>query len=158
LFADAAAQVGELPDAAERPECLELLAITLWKWQRITDWRRLMATLGLADLLRRRQGLGRPKPLNEMITPILAAASQELTAEEYASAGRSGAELPWQAALRLWPDDRPAVDAAPDAPADVADLLTKRELEVAMLVAEGLTNRVIARKLGIAEWTVVNHL
>ena len=41
---------------------------------------------------------------------------------------------------------------APDHP------LTDRELEVAELVANGLTNREIARRLGIAEWTAVNHL
>lgn len=52
----------------------------------------------------------------------------------------------------------PTADTDPDVPADVAALLTKRELEVAMLVAGGLTNRVVAHELGIAEWTVVNHL
>jgi predicted ATPase/DNA-binding CsgD family transcriptional regulator len=36
--------------------------------------------------------------------------------------------------------------------------LTPREFEVAELVACGLTNREISRRLGIAEWTVVNHL
>lgn len=159
LFADAAEQVGGLPDAAERPECLEMLAIILWKWRLITDWRRLTAALGLAHLLRRRLGSRRPEPLNEMIRAILAAASQELTAEEYARAWRSAeAEPSWAAALRLVPDGEPPAAAGPDVPADVADLLTKRELEVALLVAGGLTNRVIAHQLGIAEWTVVNHL
>jgi predicted ATPase/DNA-binding CsgD family transcriptional regulator len=156
LFADAAEQLGGLPDAAERPECLEMLAIALAKWHRITDWRRLTEVLGLADRLRHRLGPARPKPLDEMITPILAAASQELTAEEYDRAWRAGAELPWSAALRLVPGGEPA--PGPDVPTDIADVLTKRELEVALLVAEGLTNRVIARRLGIAEWTVVNHL
>ncbi|MFD0635716.1 response regulator transcription factor [Catenulispora yoronensis] len=36
--------------------------------------------------------------------------------------------------------------------------LTVRELEVARLVAEGLTNRQVARRLGISQWTAVNHL
>ncbi|CAM4011767.1 LuxR C-terminal-related transcriptional regulator [Kibdelosporangium persicum] len=36
--------------------------------------------------------------------------------------------------------------------------LTDRELEVAELVACGMTNREVARRLGIAEWTAVNHL
>ena len=36
--------------------------------------------------------------------------------------------------------------------------LTPREQEVAMLVAQGLTNRQIAGRLGIAEWTAVNHV
>lgn len=158
LFADAAEQLGGLPDAAERPECLEMLAITLYKWRRITDWRLLTATLGLANRLRRRLGLARPRPLTELTTAILATASQELSADDYMWAWRSGAELTWEAALRLMPaeDARPVAGA--EVPTDVADILTKRELEVALLVSEGLTNRVIARRLGIAEWTVVNHL
>jgi predicted ATPase/DNA-binding CsgD family transcriptional regulator len=159
LLADAAEQVGLLPDAPEQPECLELLAITLWKWRRVTDWFQLTAVLGLADQLRRRLGLRRPEPLTDMLTPILAAASQILTAEEYANARQAGAELPWTVALRLMPqDDGPTASAGTDVPADVMNILTKRELEVALLVAEGLTNRVIAHKLGISEWTVVNHL
>ncbi|WP_324191282.1 helix-turn-helix transcriptional regulator [Nocardia cyriacigeorgica] len=36
--------------------------------------------------------------------------------------------------------------------------LTRRQLEVAQLVGSGMTNRMIASRLGIAEWTVVNHL
>jgi len=37
-------------------------------------------------------------------------------------------------------------------------LLAKREEEVVNLVAEGLTNRDIAQKLGISEHTVSNYL
>ncbi|MFI0738197.1 LuxR C-terminal-related transcriptional regulator [Streptomyces sp. NPDC021100] len=36
--------------------------------------------------------------------------------------------------------------------------LTPRQHQIALLVAEGLTNRQIARRLGISEWTVTNHL
>lgn len=36
--------------------------------------------------------------------------------------------------------------------------LTRRQWEVAKLVAAGLTNYQIAHKLGIAEWTAVNHV
>ncbi|MFF5262372.1 LuxR C-terminal-related transcriptional regulator [Actinomadura viridis] len=36
--------------------------------------------------------------------------------------------------------------------------LTQRELEVAMLVARGLTDRQIADRLGIAEWTAAHHV
>lgn len=36
--------------------------------------------------------------------------------------------------------------------------LTPRQHQVALLVAEGLTNRQIARRLTISEWTVINHL
>jgi DNA-binding NarL/FixJ family response regulator len=41
---------------------------------------------------------------------------------------------------------------------DPAGLLTARELEILSLVAEGLANKVIARRLGIAEPTVRKHL
>lgn len=37
-------------------------------------------------------------------------------------------------------------------------VLTPRQLQVARLVAEGLGNKQVARRLGISEWTVVNHL
>ncbi|MGW3655788.1 helix-turn-helix transcriptional regulator [Streptomyces sp. NPDC005151] len=36
--------------------------------------------------------------------------------------------------------------------------LTPRQYQIALLVAEGLTNRQIARQLGIPEWTATNHL
>ena len=39
-----------------------------------------------------------------------------------------------------------------------AQALTQREKEVADLVAQGLKNRAIGHKLGIAERTVKNHL
>ncbi|WUH90939.1 LuxR C-terminal-related transcriptional regulator [Streptomyces sp. NBC_00433] len=161
LFADAAEQIGTLPEAApERAECLEFLAVTLVKWGRTADWQRVAAALALADHLRRRGGRARPRHLHGRVAPVLAAAALELTAAEYARARRSGPDLGWAVALRLIPAESPAAAPAP-APAtspDVAATLTKRELEVALLVAEGLTNRIIARELGIAEWTVVNHL
>ncbi|MFC8128439.1 LuxR C-terminal-related transcriptional regulator [Streptomyces sp. NPDC057302] len=50
-------------------------------------------------------------------------------------------------------EERPA-QAGPAAPHG----LTPRQHEVALLVAEGMTNRQIGRQLGISEWTVTNHL
>jgi DNA-binding CsgD family transcriptional regulator len=44
------------------------------------------------------------------------------------------------------------------APAGGTGPLTPREREVADLIARGMTNRQIARQLGIAEWTAVNHV
>lgn len=36
--------------------------------------------------------------------------------------------------------------------------LTNRQFQISLLVADGLSNHQIARRLGISEWTVVNHL
>lgn len=48
-----------------------------------------------------------------------------------------------------------------DASADytaIAQLLTEREFEIMTLVAQGLSNKQIAKKLTISEWTVSTHL
>jgi DNA-binding NarL/FixJ family response regulator len=42
--------------------------------------------------------------------------------------------------------------------ASAAPPLTSREIDVAGCVAEGLTNRQVACRLGISEWTVINHM
>jgi DNA-binding NarL/FixJ family response regulator len=49
----------------------------------------------------------------------------------------------------------PAVDLADDASAEV---LTPREIEVLELLAEGLSNKGIARRLGISDQTVKFHV
>ena len=54
------------------------------------------------------------------------------------------------------PDVPPAVAALPFTP--VADLLSTREREIAVLVAQGLSNKEIAIELGISPWTVSAHL
>ncbi|MFF0497891.1 LuxR C-terminal-related transcriptional regulator [Nocardia aobensis] len=38
------------------------------------------------------------------------------------------------------------------------DVLTARQREIAELVATGMTNRMIAKRLNLSEWTVVNHI
>ncbi len=55
-------------------------------------------------------------------------------------------------------EDLRAHSSAPMATAIRIDQLTKRELEVGMLVAEGLTNRDIGKQLGLSEHTVKNYL
>ena len=41
---------------------------------------------------------------------------------------------------------------------DALQVLTPRQAQIARMVADGLTNRQIARALGLSEWTVINHL
>ncbi|GIH22239.1 hypothetical protein Aph01nite_05490 [Acrocarpospora phusangensis] len=51
-----------------------------------------------------------------------------------------------------------STEPAPPSTGEPGAGLTRREHQVAVLVAQGLTNRQIARRLGIAEWTAVNHV
>jgi DNA-binding CsgD family transcriptional regulator len=51
-----------------------------------------------------------------------------------------------------------AAPAADDGRSAEPGVLTPRELEVLLLVARGMSNRRIARRLGISEKTVKNHL
>jgi DNA-binding CsgD family transcriptional regulator len=54
-----------------------------------------------------------------------------------------------------------AGDAAPkstEAAPKVIDLLTRRELEIAMLVSEGEGNKQVADRLQLSEWTVSTYL
>jgi DNA-binding NarL/FixJ family response regulator len=52
----------------------------------------------------------------------------------------------------------PAAAAAPDALVEPPDGLTTRETEVLLLIAEGLTNQEIARKLHVSTATVKTHI
>ena len=78
---------------------------------------------------------------------------------------RAGARvcLPGIAGMLAEPYSRcPGSGSTVDGPRAVAGtgtaVLTARQLQVARLVAEGLGNKQVARRLGISEWTVVNHL
>ena len=56
-------------------------------------------------------------------------------------------------------EDAPSTPPAPrQRVGDESTLLTRREMEVATLIARGLTNRQIASDLSISEHTVANHV
>jgi len=57
-------------------------------------------------------------------------------------------------------DDTSAVPVAPEGceARERRSTLTRREEEVAVLVARGLTNRRLAEELSISEYTVANHV
>lgn len=69
-----------------------------------------------------------------------------------------GAEGPCEHRDGGVPASHPALRDAADRPHPGTEALTSREQEVLLLLADGLSNRRIARQLGIAEKTVKNHL
>jgi len=57
---------------------------------------------------------------------------------------------------QLLPSSHAAVVVAPRTPRGSA--LTPREIDVALLLSEGQTNKQIARQLGISDFTVRDHV
>lgn len=147
---------GDLPEVARGLAVLaELLT---YKYGRTAAvWERAALLLGASDALRRRVGdtlAGQP---NAVSGTLLGQVSERM--------GRSAFDTAWQQGGLCTPDEAVAqaltlierTDHQPR-PTDLVGSLTRREHEVAMLVTEGLTNREVARRLGIAEWTAVNHM
>lgn len=147
---------GDLPEVARG---LAVLAELLThKYGRTAEvWERAARLLGAADALRHRVGdtlAGQPE-----------AVSRTLLGQVSERMGRSAFDTAWQEGGRCTPDEAVALALTLIEPAehqprptDLVGSLTRREHEVAMLVTEGLTNREVARRLGIAEWTAVNHM
>lgn len=79
------------------------------------------------------------------------AANTLLVSDLFLAVARWSAALQLPAGLITAPETR-----AVEAPRAYG--LTPRQHQIALLVADGLTNRQIARQLEISEWTVVNHL
>lgn len=69
-----------------------------------------------------------------------------------------GSTLDPQAAARVMARMRRPQVPAQDRRAEVADRLTEQELRIFDLVGEGLTNRQIATRMGLAEKTVKNYV
>jgi DNA-binding CsgD family transcriptional regulator len=99
-----------------------------------------------------------PGPAREPVGKVTEEARVRLGDKVFEEAWAAGRDLAPQTAIA---ESLAPVQAPPNGRlrgAGVDNPLTQREMEVAELVACGMTNREIARRLGIAEWTAVNHL
>ncbi|MFT2016367.1 ATP-binding protein [Streptomyces sp. 796.1] len=120
-------------------------------------WERAAQLLSAARSLEKAHG-GLPVQLPAAARQeLLTQAGQRLGEAAFDEHSRAGARLTAHEAVTLATAPLAPPPTAPQAP-PAADTLTRREQEVAALVAEGLTNREVARRLGTAEWTAVNIL
>ncbi|MEV0349156.1 LuxR C-terminal-related transcriptional regulator [Nonomuraea sp. NPDC050680] len=84
---------------------------------------------------------------------------QSLRNEAFTTAFTRGSELTLDQAVAYALEEKPARDtASPPPESDVASALTRREREIAELVAQGLSNKEIAETLVIAQRTAEGHV
>jgi len=120
----------------------------------VGDWARAAVLLGFVDTLSERIS-GRPYAHMQAALDALDARVREQLGPAMHAAREAGRVLGRgdQTSSALWsPTDRGWEPAARGLP------LTRREREIAELIAQGLTNRQIAARLFIAERTVDTHV
>ncbi|MDE3723184.1 LuxR C-terminal-related transcriptional regulator [Nocardiopsis sp. N85] len=149
--------------SGDRAACatgVERAAVLMAREQTLTDegWRTIARALGAAVAMRSGTDCLPPACLGGAVSDAVDRARLRLGVRVFNEC--------WGRGLALTPEevigevlDPSGLAAPPEESAYPEDgPLTKREFQVAELVARGMTNREVARNLGISEWTAVNHL
>jgi non-specific serine/threonine protein kinase len=138
-----------LGDRQGTVRCVEILgqiAIARGELERGT---RLLSAV---DALREAIGLQRPHDEQSEHQRNLSRARAGLDKDRFEAAVSAGRAMTLEAAVVY-------ASSAPESTIKAVDTgLTPRESEVAILVADGLTNRQIAERLVISKWTADNHV
>ncbi|TDP37802.1 helix-turn-helix transcriptional regulator [Nocardia ignorata] len=150
----------QLDDQLGTAVCLEAMS---WIVASEGDAERAARLLGAADAMLRKVGMALDGIPRLWAFHLRGEDTMRRRASErgFRSAYAAGANLPTDAAVALALDDGANVVAAQprrENPAPVQDALTRREHEISMLVARGLTNREIASSLVISVRTVEKHV
>lgn len=142
-----------IDEVTELPAVLDAFALLIQS--RAGQPQRATRLLAAAEALRRRTGVTVAHEHWDRVESAVTELRRQLGWTVFATA--------WVEGLRLRPDAMAAEALAAVEPGRTDErtegaALTPRQLQVALLVAEGMTNRQIAQQLRIAEWTVVNHV
>ncbi|WP_234327749.1 ATP-binding protein [Streptomyces sp. NRRL F-2664] len=148
---------GSVGERTELPAVLEEFALLLMRTAP-AQRPRTVRLLAAADALRAGTGAAVPDEWRSAAERARTDLSARLDWTDFAVAWAEGVRMPAAAAVAEAlsapvPARRPSAGPAPE-----DQSLTPRQVQVALLVSEGMTNRQIAARLGISEWTVVNHV
>jgi predicted ATPase/DNA-binding CsgD family transcriptional regulator len=114
--------------------------------------------LGAADALATQTGADIMGPLVPLLVQAKKLAKEALGSSKFEAEFQAGHRLSRMAALRLALGESDQPEAATAADRAESAALGKRELEVARLVAEGLSNKQIAARLFISDRTAATHV
>ena len=138
----------DLGNVMTTAECLDGLAmLAALRGQHVQAWR----AAGAADNLRDSVGMGYPQYMQELRDRRLQPASRALSPSARSRAWQFGRGASLDTVIEGVLDER-------EQPTTGLTRLTRRELEVAALIAEGLTNRQISARLFITERTAETHV
>ena len=130
-------------------------------WQAATSAHPRLAAqlLGAAEAVGSGAGAGIMRPFEPLLARANEAAIDALGASKFEAEYAAGKRMGREAALRLALGESEHVDAdAQPNDRHATGPLAKREVEVAKLIAEGLTNKQIGTRLFISERTVATHV
>ena len=123
---------------------------------------RAARLFGAAEVLREAVGYQQVPEEDAWREPYLAAARVRLGEASWAGAWAEGLAMSMEQAIEhALSEQKPTPPTSPEAEQPTSDEppeLTRREKEVATLVARGLTNRQIAQELVLSEHTVITHV
>jgi predicted ATPase/DNA-binding SARP family transcriptional activator/DNA-binding CsgD family transcriptional regulator len=144
---------------ADIDEDLEALATTAGALGQLTRAARLW---GAAEALRESIGAVWALPERMVFEPLRDAARSRLGEAAWVTGFAEGKAMGLKEAVEYALSEEetaiPVPPVADQTSADASSALTRREREVAVLVAQGLTNRQIATDLSISEHTVATHV
>jgi predicted ATPase/DNA-binding SARP family transcriptional activator/DNA-binding CsgD family transcriptional regulator len=158
-FAESLMQCRELGDKLVAADSLEGLACSAEVQGKI---ERAAILFGAAEVLREAGGIQHTTEEDELRKPYLAASRARLDEGSWRAAWAQGRAMSMERAIEYaLSEAQPLPSSSPESEQSSSDEppgLTRREKEVAILVARGLTNRQIASELVLSEHTVHHHV